>query len=111
MPESARLIVRSYCHVWDTKGKHAARDFHRLLSNCIDEVEGAGDNQKKLDLLRGYERDALACVSSLLSGQAGILLEGAHFSRVSSIPVPAAPSGARHKRLPERFRGPQDESD
>ena len=45
-----------------------------------------------------------------LSGQAGILLEGAHFSRVSSIPVPAAPSGARHKRLPERRDSADDKT-
>ena len=92
--------------------KDAIQKFHILLSNCIDEVDEAGDNQRKLDLLRGYERDARACVSSLLSGQAGILLEGAHFSRVSNIPLPAAAfGGGRNARRPERFRGRQDESD
>ena len=38
-------------------------------------------------------RDARACISSLQSGQGGILLEGAHFSRVSNIPLPAAAFG------------------
>ena len=67
----------------------------------------------KLDLLRGRDmRDARACVSSLQSGQRGILLEGTHFSRVSNIPLPAAAfGGARNARRPERFRGRQDESD
>ena len=94
-----------------SKCKDAVLTFHNTLSECIAEVEGASDNRRKLDLLLGYERDARACVSSLLSGKGGILLEGSHFSRVSDIPLPATVSGARIARRPERFRGPQDEHD
>ena len=93
------------------KCKDAVRTFHNILSDCIEEVEGASNNRRKLDLLLGYERDARACVSSLLSGKAGILLQGSHFSRVSDIPLPATVSGARNACRPERFRGRQDEHD
>ncbi len=92
------------------KCKDAVEAFYKLLSSCIEEVDGAGDNPRKLELLRSYERDARDCVSSLQSGQAGILLENSHFSRVSTVPL-AATSGARNVRLPERFRRRQDESD
>ena len=92
------------------KCKDAVEAFYKLLSSCIEEVDGAGDNPRKLELLRSYERDARDCVSSLQSGQAGILLENSHFSRVSTVPL-AATSGARNVRLPERFRERQDESD
>ena len=94
-----------------SKCKDAVLTFHNTLSECIAEVEGASDSRRKLDLLLGYERDARACVSSLLSGKGGILLAGSHFSRVSDIPLPATVSGARIARRPERFRGPQDEHD
>ena len=86
------------------KCKEAVQTFHNLLSSCIEEVQAAGDNPRKLDLAsQQYERDAHACVSSLQSGQASILPEGAHFSRVSNIPLPAAVFGARNARRPERF--------
>ena len=93
------------------KCKDAVQKFYDLLGSCIDEVAGAGDNKRKLDLLRGYERDARDCVSSLLSGQAGILLEGVHFSRVSNQALPAAASGGRRAPPPERFRDRQPNAD
>ena len=92
------------------KCQEALVKFHNILSDCICEARDS-DNGRKYDLLLGYERDARACVSSLLSGKGGILLEGSHFSRVSNIPLPATVSGARNARRPERFRGRQDEDD
>ena len=37
MPDSAKLIVRSYCHVWDTKGQHTSfRDFTVVFIDMIN---------------------------------------------------------------------------
>ena len=94
------------------KCEKAVETFHTLLSSCIEEVDEAADNPRKLDLLRRWERDARSSVSTLLSGQASLLLDGKYFSCVSKTPLPAAVFGARTRnaRRPERFCG-QNESD
>ena len=83
--------------------RDAVKKFDEVLSSCIAEAEAA-DNKRKLDLLRSFLRDAQDCVQSLQSGQPGsILLDGAHFSRLTTVHALPAAHG-RNAKQPERFR-------
>ena len=54
MPESATLIVRSYCHVWDTKGQHA---FFRTFLVVFNDMSNLGIECSKSTMRRIYNNE------------------------------------------------------
>ena len=54
MPESAKLVVRSYCHIWDTKGKHIR---FREFSVVFNAMKDMGILQSERNMRRIYNNE------------------------------------------------------